>query len=295
MSFNPNTPRKIPIVKPLSGLGPARPFNSIQLGITTYCDRMCPGCICNIPYLDKHQHVDVDWIKNIAPKLQGLRLLQISGGEPTLHPEFQYITEHVREWFNPQMLMLITNGKNIVQYADILGHYDHLRITRYDATSYPDSPNNVTVIDDFKRVFKGPSRIYSKLSKHRLNRGGENSNPCGLGANDLAIIQWNKIYPCCSSPGMDPTIGIEITENWREELKEVKLPCNGCPFSPSDELYKCWIQRLSKERKAHKRLYEENENNIHKLIKENGYDEWLRKLKEKGIDMSITPLDVPDE
>lgn len=287
--FDPNCPRPIPQIAPITGLGEHRQFNSIQLGITTHCNRMCPGCCCNMPYLSKYEHMDPDWIQEISQKLQGLRLLQISGGEPTIHPQFQYITENIREWFNPQMLMLITNGKRIVRYADILGHYDHIRISRYNASSYPGSPSNEDTIAEFQRVFKGPSMVWSKLAKHWLGRGKEGGLPCGLGANDLAIIQWKKIYPCCAAPGQDPLIGIELTDNWREDLKTIELPCNNCPFSSTEEGFRAWSQRLRKEQEKYKQSFKAHEIALHRRIEKEGYNKWHQELKDKGIDMSIVP------
>lgn len=291
--FDPNSIRKIPRITPVRGFGDNRQLNSIQLIITTYCDRMCPGCVCNIPYLKNHQHVDINWIKEISQKLQGLRLLQISGGEPTLHPKFKYITEHIREWFNPQMLMLVTNGKNIIKYADILGYYDYISITHYNKLSYPGSVDNFKTIRDFRGIFKGPSVVKSETVKHVLNREGKNIWPCGLGANDVALIQWGKMYPCCIAAGRAPKSGIEITENWREELKNVKLPCKGCPFALSKEMYQCLLLTLEEgdfEQKVEQKKYKEacktNESRIHKTIKKVGYDKWEKQLKEQliGID-----------
>ena len=286
--FDPNAEREIPTVAPERGFGDDRQFDSVQLIITTHCDRMCPGCICNIPYLKKHQHVDADWIKQIAPKLQGLRLLQISGGEPTLHPEFQYITEHLREWFNPQVLMLVTNGRNVTKYADILGHYDHISISRFTKGSYPGSRHNAFTIERFKRVFEGPSKIHEDVTRHKLNRENKNKWPCIIGANDIALIQWNKMHPCCAAAGRAPKMGIEITENWREELKEVKLPCEGCPFAVSEKIHKFlsqWLVEQTPERyekwKRYKKIQDIKEANVHKSIMRKGYSKWKRQWREK--------------
>lgn len=294
-AFDPNHPRPIPAIRPKIGFGEDRQFNSIQLSITTHCNRMCPGCCCNMPYLNKYEHVDPDWIQEISTKLQGLRLLQISGGEPTIHPQFRYITENVRKWFNPQMLMLITNGKRIIRHADILGHYDHIRISRYTEESYPGSPSNEETIEEFQRVFQGPSKIWSKLSKHWLGRNREEKGyPCGLGANDLAIIQWKRIYPCCAAPGQDPMIGIEVTDNWREDLKEIGLPCDNCPFSFTEEGFRTWRQQKHDEHLAELRQeHVELESILHHQVETEGYEKWHQELKNKGIDMSLTP-DEPD-
>jgi hypothetical protein len=235
MVMDPNKPRDIPTTRSPMGFGEKRKFNSIQLGITLYCDRMCPDCCCSIPKVENRQHVSVEWIKKISKHFQGLRALQISGGEPTLHPQFKYITENIRDWFNPEILMLMTNGSKIVEYADILGYYDQIRITHYNKDTYPKCKDNIRTYKKFIEVFEGPSYVNFQPVIHKTE-GGTAGLPCLLGANDTAMIQWNKIFPCCVAPGQNPDLGIEITENWREELKKIPLPCKGCPFSPEKKL-----------------------------------------------------------
>ena len=271
----PNEKRDIPIVKSSShSLDDDRKFNAIQLCITTKCNRNCNSCIFKMPYVDG-KDVDIEWIKNISKYFQGLRLLQVSGGEPTIHPDFQYITENIRQWFNPQMLMLITNGAKILKYVDILGHYDHIRITYYDKNSYPGSADNMDVIKKFKDEFKGSSMIWNKLSKHRVNITKEKKYPCGLGANDLALVINKKLYPCCSAAGIDADGYIEISENWRDKLKNVKLSCDmGCPFALSKELFNAWLDRDPKYKTLVDK-FESDEKNAHNKIKEDGWDNWL--------------------
>jgi len=277
--IDPNAPREIPIVKPIgTNLGDYRKFNAIQLCITTKCNRNCKSCIFKMPYVEG-EHVDVDWIKYISKHFQGLRLVQVSGGEPTTHPDFQYITENIRQWFKPQMLMLVTNGHKIIQYADILGHYDHIRITYYNKDTYSGSSDNMSIIKRFKNKFKGSSRIYAKLSKHRVDINKEKILPCGLGANDLALVFNKKLYPCCSASGIDINSCIEITENWKEELKKVKLPCDkGCPFASTREIFDAWVGGLARSNpEEFARLvgkFEDGETKAHNKIKSEGWGEW---------------------
>jgi hypothetical protein len=275
--INPNEKRKIPVIKPLNtGLGDNRIFNAIQLCITTRCNRLCKSCILRMSH-DSGKDVDVEWIKDISKYFQGLRLLQVSGGEPTIHNDFHYITENIRQWFNPQMLMLITNGAKILKHINILGHYDHLRITYYNKKSYPGSTDNMNVIEEFKKKFKGSSIIWNKPSRHRINISDEKIYPCGLGANDLALVINKKIYPCCSASGVDVDSCIEITEEWKDELKKIKLPCDkGCPFALPKELFDAWQDGMYESNPVkYKKLlnkYERNEKNVHNKIKENGWD-----------------------
>lgn len=257
------------------GAGKDRHFNAIVLNITTHCNRMCPGCIVDIPYVE-HKHTPWEWIKEIAPYFQGLRAVEISGGEPTMHPDFEYITEHVREWFKPQILKVISNGHRIMDYVDILGHYDYIRISHYTPESYPGSKDNQAVIDQFLAAFKGPSRIDTRPVKHKLYRNNKNTNFCHLGINDIALIQDQRIYPCCAiTSNLD--LGIPVTANWRAQLDKMALPCDTCVFALPDDVFKAW-------RAGDQMAYGEGiaamgeiEDQIFKDIEGKGYKIWVKE------------------
>jgi hypothetical protein len=104
--------------------------------------------------------------------------------------------------------------------------------------------------------------IWSKPVKHRLNRGSaERQYACGLGANDLAHVQFNRIYPCCSA------------------------------FAASLEMFKAWrLDPKNKElRQQEKNIFEAEENATHEMVKQKGFGEWRKQLEDQGVDLSLTP------
>ena len=80
----------------------------IYFQITRYCDLMCDYCFIRA---DKSQkHLDTNTIFNLADYFgrQGLMEVRLTGGEPTLHPDFEKIYEKFRE--NNIYVSVATNG-----------------------------------------------------------------------------------------------------------------------------------------------------------------------------------------
>ena len=211
-----------------------RIINTLDLGITTYCNRNCPNCCVgtNIPNVGKH--TDSEWLIKISKWFQNLDLITITGGEPLVHPEFEFITTRIKKWFRPRMLQLITNGSSKLLYErwNCLSYYDSIRITNYTKDTYYNSEDNTDVVNHFIETFKlkKPSIsiiIERPIFKTKIGNGGM----CELGIGGIIAIQDRKLYPCCVSPGLKPDVGIEVTENWASEILKVNIPCNVCIFS----------------------------------------------------------------
>lgn len=209
-----------------------RKIARLNLEITTYCNRNCPGCCAgtNMPSVGKH--TDSEWIRYISKHFQNLERLTIAGGEPLVHPEFKFITMRIKKWFKPKVLELITNGtsKLLLQHWDTFVYYDRIRITNYTPDTYVGSKDNTDVLKEFipKLKQKGIIVIIEKpIFRIKIGNGGM----CGMGTNELVAIQDRKLYPCSASPGVKPDVGIEITKNWLSEIRLVKIPCTKCVFS----------------------------------------------------------------
>lgn len=211
-----------------------RIIDTLNLGITTYCNRNCSDCCVgtNIPSVGKH--TDFEWIKNISKYFQKLDKVTVTGGEPLLNPEFKWISTRLKRWFNSNKLELITNGsgKLLLFHWETLHYYDSIRITNYTSETYKGSKDNTDAVKRFVGAFKfsKPSIsiiIERPIFKTKIGNGGM----CGMGKSSVIAIQNKKLYPCCVSPGLQPDVGIEITDNWLNEIRQVKIPCAECVFS----------------------------------------------------------------
>jgi organic radical activating enzyme len=220
-----------------------RKINSITFGITTKCNRLCPDCICGMtsPNIIKRD-TSADWIKQIAKKMQGLNDLVISGGEPLMHKDFSYIAKNSRAWFKPKKLTLFTNGYMVMHFADLIKNvFDEMHITRYDENTYPNSKSNVHIVSEVCRNFKD-AKITVVVEKPAFKKPTKNNLPCRMSINDRVFIQDMFMYPCCAAPGNAPYLGIMITDNWKQDIIKVSLPCDGCIFSTTTKEYNLWMK-----------------------------------------------------
>ena len=73
-------------------LGPAAPLSTVYLELTPACHNACPGCGNVFAHHDTQATLfTVEWVRafeRLAPYHPRLRF---TGGEPTLHPEFEQI------------------------------------------------------------------------------------------------------------------------------------------------------------------------------------------------------------
>jgi 7,8-dihydro-6-hydroxymethylpterin dimethyltransferase len=116
-----------------AGKGDA-PFEKLStclalIEIVNSCNLACPTCYANSP-VGAGQHVDAVPLGDLQRRIQavidrkgGIEILQLSGGEPTLHPQFFQLLTWVRANPGIDYLLLNTNGVRIANdrtFADAL-------------------------------------------------------------------------------------------------------------------------------------------------------------------------------
>ncbi len=207
-----------------------REITCIAMDITTHCDRRCPDCCCGIGISRKLQHHGEEYFMNAAWWFRDIPRLHITGGEPTLHPEFRELIPMLREFFNPERMTLQTNGFRLEQFQKtIKENFDTVFYTEYG--DKPSTTQTLTQLGVPYSVYEagGPS---APNFTPRTRRGS--GKPCERGFSDTVAYCDGKLYPCCVGPGVEGAVGIEPTENWKEEILKVPLPCENCFFSPEE-------------------------------------------------------------
>src|SRR3989442_15404432 len=94
--------------------------------IVNSCNLSCPTCYADSP-LGAGQKVDAVPLKDLQRRIQGvvdrkggIEILQLSGGEPTLHPHFFELVEWIQENPGIDYLLLNTNGVRIAHEEEFL-------------------------------------------------------------------------------------------------------------------------------------------------------------------------------
>ena len=109
--------------------------------IVNSCNLACPTCYADSP-VGTAQKVDAVPLADLQKRIQGvidrkgsIEILQLSGGEPTLHPQFFELAEWIQAHPQIDYLLLNTNGVRIAQdteFADRLAKLSaHRRIQLY--------------------------------------------------------------------------------------------------------------------------------------------------------------------
>src|SRR5438034_7422953 len=114
----------------VSGRGDA-PFEKLStclalIEIVNSCNLSCPTCYADSPVGAGH-NVDAVPLKDLQRRIQGvvdrkggIEILQLSGGEPTLHPHFFELVEWIQDNPGIDYLLLNTNGVRIAHEDEFL-------------------------------------------------------------------------------------------------------------------------------------------------------------------------------
>lgn len=199
-------------------------WRSLELLVTTHCNRKCPECCYRIPQHETLPAAHYDWgyFERAAEHLQRFDTLYVSGGEPTLHPEFGRIATEFRALFRPTRLVLVTNGYCVVQHKAHMQQFDEVQIVEF-----PDDEDTAAAIA-WLRTHPGPKLVVGPFEHLPLSRPGGNMICHRYG---IAAYADGKLFPCCVGPGIQRAGFVELCSDWRVHLRNVTLPCPRCAFS----------------------------------------------------------------
>lgn len=209
-----------------------RLIQCVNYMVTTYCDRLCPDCCCNIPAWENKKHFDWEYIKESAKYLKGIRRINLSGGEPSFHPNFTEFVPKMKELFNCTILTIETNGYGFKKFPETFKYFDVIQVSHYTKDSYKGSTDNTSDVEFIKEYLKGTKTDVLVGEIFHTSRGIRNSGIiCARGVSETVSYVDGLLYPCCAAPGVEGGVGIPLTHNWLSEIKNVKLPCDNCWFS----------------------------------------------------------------
>jgi hypothetical protein len=208
------------------------PIDNINLCVTTHCQLRCPQCCCAIPW-SKAEHHPWEYFAKAAEFLQGVSRIHLTGGEPTMHPQFFDFATGFRDLFGCESLTVETNGWGLSRFPELFGWFDVVYISEYGLDHYPGCPDNRGAIQEFEEFWSGKPDapdIYHQPILH-VDRSRRGHTVCLRGHTGTVSFWGGLLYPCCVAPGVDMARGIPLTRNWRKEIAGVKLPCGDCWFA----------------------------------------------------------------
>jgi len=197
-----------------------RRIRALNLCVTTFCQMQCIECAIGIPRIRYPEHYSIEYIRHAAACFHGIEHVTITGGEPTMHPDFHRFAPHLREWFGCTSLALETNGFRIAEHKELLPLFDDILLSHY--------PQNSREAEFLAELGFG-SRPKVPTLHVTLSRRARHPRICKR-ANFVMFV-YGRVYPCACIPGGYENLGIPLTPRWREAIARIPLPCGDCWFA----------------------------------------------------------------
>lgn len=195
------------------------------MDLTTHCDRRCPDCCCGIGINRVLRHHPWEYFEAVAPFIRGIERVNLTGGEPTLHPQFSQFVPRFKQLFGCKWLTMSTDGYGVKRHWEtISAHVDSIHFSDYHRSG---KRGDVEALNVPMLVFDAGPDSAGFVPRSRRGSG----NPCARGFSETVAYADGKFWPCCVSPGLDGTDGIEPCEDWRAKVLEIDMGCKQCMFS----------------------------------------------------------------
>lgn len=199
------------------------------LEITQSCNFDCPVCFASAGTDQKHKHLDMDTIKNMIHTLMRsegtIELVQISGGEPTIHPEIIAIIEYAKSTGRIQTIMMNTNGRKFaqslsftkkLQEAGLKGVY--LQFDGFKASTYKELRGN-------ERLLAEKIKAIENLSKAGLNITLSMTVVKGVNDDEIGdIIKFIHEQPSINGLSLQPVFAEGRLEKYYDPMDHLTLP-----------------------------------------------------------------------
>lgn len=197
--------------------------------ITQSCNFDCPVCFASSGTSQKHQHLDIETVQNMVNTLirsEGkVELIQISGGEPTIHPQILEILEYTRNTGRIQTIMMNTNGRkfaNNLEFCENTKKFGlngvYLQFDGFKASTYKELRGNSKLLTEkFKAI--------ENLSKAGLNI--TLSMTVVKGVNDDEIGETIRLVhktPGINGLSLQPVFAEGRLEKYYDPMDHLTLP-----------------------------------------------------------------------
>jgi hypothetical protein len=211
-------------------------ITTVFLDFTTACNLSCPNCCCRIPER-KGIHYPYSYFAELAGWIYGIDRVDLTGGEPTCHPQFAEFVPRLKALFGCRLLTMETNCFKAREYIDIFDRFDFIRLGRYQSnTEEVDwvmshhrsawQQNNGACVETADPVDENNHVSIDRRGSGQL---------CTLESiGEHVIYTDGKFYPCRLGLAVPGAVGIEPCEDWRQKVMELPIPCWNCHFSPDE-------------------------------------------------------------
>lgn len=187
----------------------------IEYSITDICNRNCACCSHLAPLAKSPAFVEVEEFRRVVKIMRKVipdaHTFWLTGGEPTLHPEFVMLLQILRETYPDTYVGIYSNGTTLFNYESDEKFWDFIRengivwgITNYGAETdlYKDLFYRHGCADEYTFIRDG--RMFFNLTNYSHDQPitKEKYEKCGWERSKINIRK-GKIYNCPASEFAD--------------------------------------------------------------------------------------------
>ena len=215
-----------------------KPSKKLEIAVTDFCNLDCPLCSQGTPIQKDKKTMPLRELERISKFFRPFEFdtIKLSGGEPTLHPQFGEICGRLKELFPAYAYTLATNGCLLEKYLDHLEVFNHIELSLYPGKN----DSTCLRLTELKLPNLGSlaKEDYCEMEDVYKEADLDISHICkSCKWTYINKIVQSSIYPCCIIFGQSirqnidrNKIGVPIDENWREHLIKISLEpyCKHC-------------------------------------------------------------------
>jgi len=208
---------------------------TVELCLTDFCNLACPNCSQSVPLVKAKTFIPLSRLAEMADAMvnSDVKAIKLSGGEPTLHPQFGEAVKLIANKLPQVRLTMATNGARLLKHKEVLPLISVIYLSLYPGL------NDQAVTDI---VFESLPNVTLEIKRHGvemrpLDKFVENvtQETCVFAQNHKVV--GNRIYPCCAAHGIsirqgfDPNdFSVPFDGQWAKRLKTVQLGrcCEKC-------------------------------------------------------------------
>lgn len=217
----------------------------LEICITDVCNLSCAFCCHATVENTTKQHMSLEDILLLSNSVADYEFfaIKISGGEPTIHHEFDTIVRNIKTWFKAQFYCLATNGKRLLRYRSLLGVFDSIEVSHYPG-------KNDKIVESIREASLEVPIIFTErvdgVSMHNVfEEPNHDKQNIFLRCRYPAwkkVIQ-GRVYPCSNIFGQairqnfDPhSVSVPVSQDWRDAIKyiDIEQHCRRCWVNVGD-------------------------------------------------------------
>ena len=210
----------------------------LEFAITDFCNLKCRLCSQGTPFQRDRKTLSLQELDEFSRFFQPYEfdVVKISGGEPTLHPEFALICDRLREMFIARRYDLSTNGFRLEQFRDHLHAFDRIELSLYPGENDEvfHRLNSLAIPNMYACEKQDYLEMMDVHSESNLDKSHVFLH-CPF-SNVKKVVQ-DRIYQCCVVFGQSirqgfdrEEVSVPLNDRWRENLQEIDIEqhCRRC-------------------------------------------------------------------